>query len=70
MKAPIPRIGPVTKSIFGFDVLANKIKAGPNKNITRAAKWFFLIGKISDKIPIVGFAISAAVPNTLMTWPA
>ena len=63
MKAPIPRIGPVMKSIFGLDVLANKIKAGPNRNITSAAKWFFLIGKISDKIPMVGFAISAAVPN-------
>ena len=29
------------KSIFGFAVLANKIKAGPNKNITSDAKWFF-----------------------------
>ena len=67
MKAPIPVSYTHLTSIFGLDVLANKIKAGPNRNITSAAKWFFLIGKISDKIPIVGFAISAAVPNTLIT---
>jgi hypothetical protein len=67
MKAPIPRIGPVIKSISGFVVLAKRINAGANKNITSATKWFFLIGKISDKIPIVGFAISAAKPKADIT---
>ena len=67
MNAPKPRIGPVIKSISGFVVLAKSIKAGPNKNITSAVKWFFLIGKISDKIPMVGFAISAAKPKADIT---